>query len=291
MNINVIPEACKGCGICAQVCPMDALRMVAKSDAGEADFLPEELKELDNTYEAARYVDQMPLMNQVLFVFSKLYPGRHTLCPGCSEGTISLLTFFAAESLRNHPQGIETFYQGSRSCPRETGRPSSTCSTTGSTSTPSTRPVQPGVGAGQSLQFADVPVRPLRLRDGVGRGSGAKFSLDQAYVNGFKDVQTKIVVFAGDGAIYDIGNGPFNYALGEDYDITWVIYNNEGYMNTGAQKSGATRFGSDRSTSPIGTQTAGKSTLHRRIISQAMAISHVYAAKLTSTIRTTPSRS
>jgi pyruvate/2-oxoacid:ferredoxin oxidoreductase beta subunit len=110
---------------------------------------------------------------------------------------------------------------------------------------------------------------------------GSKFSLDQAYQNGYNDVLTKIIVFAGDGAIYDIGNGPFNYALGENFDITWVIYNNEGYMNTGAQKSGATRFGSDRSTSPIGTRFAGKTTLHRRIISQAIAISHVYAAKLT----------
>ena len=52
-------------------------------------------------------------------------------------------------------------------------------------------------------------------------------------------------------------------------------------MNTGTQKSGATRFGCDRSTSPIGEKYAGKTTLHRRIISQAMAISHVYAAKLT----------
>jgi pyruvate/2-oxoacid:ferredoxin oxidoreductase beta subunit/Pyruvate/2-oxoacid:ferredoxin oxidoreductase delta subunit len=282
MNINVIPEACKGCGICAQVCPTDALRMVAKSDAGEADFLPEELKELDNTYEAARYVDQMPLMNQVLFVFSKLYPGRHTLCPGCSEGTISLLTFFAAESLRNHPQGIETFYQGIKVLSERNrhavehmldhGFNIYTINAT---------------GCSQVSELAN-PYNSRMYQSGhYGFGTasaaalGAKFSLDQAYVNGFKDVQTKIVVFAGDGAIYDIGNGPFNYALGEDYDITWVIYNNEGYMNTGAQKSGATRFGSDRSTSPIGTQTAGKSTLHRRIISQAMAISHVYAAKLT----------
>ena len=105
--------------------------------------------------------------------------------------------------------------------------------------------------------------------------------MDQAYANGFNDVLSKIIVFAGDGAIYDIGNGPFNYALGENYDITWVIYNNEGYMNTGAQKSGATRFGCDRSTSPIGDKFAGKTTLHRRIVSQATAISHVYSAKLT----------
>ena len=110
---------------------------------------------------------------------------------------------------------------------------------------------------------------------------GAKFSLDQAYENNFNDVLTKIIVFAGDGAIYDIGNGPFNYALGENFDITWVIYNNEGYMNTGAQKSGATRFGCDRSTSPIGNKYAGKTNLHRRIVGQATAISHVYSAKLT----------
>jgi pyruvate/2-oxoacid:ferredoxin oxidoreductase beta subunit len=109
---------------------------------------------------------------------------------------------------------------------------------------------------------------------------GAKFSLDQAYINGYSDLLSKIIVFAGDGAIYDIGNGPFNYALGENYDITWVIYNNEGYMNTGAQKSGATRYGCDRSTSPIGQKYGGKTTLHRRIVSQAMGISHVYAAKL-----------
>jgi hypothetical protein len=41
-----------------------------------------------------------------------MYPGKHTLCPGCSEAVINLLTFYAAESLRNNPEGIATFYQG-----------------------------------------------------------------------------------------------------------------------------------------------------------------------------------
>jgi pyruvate-ferredoxin/flavodoxin oxidoreductase len=282
LNINVIPEACKGCGICAQVCPTDALRMVPKNEAAETDFLPEAYKEFDNTYEAARYVDQMPLMNQVLFVYSKMYPGRHTLCPGCSEGTISLLTFFAAESLRNNPQGIATFYQGIKVLSEKNRQAiehmldhgfniytinATGCSEVSELANPyNSRMYQSG-----HYGFGTASAAAL----------GAKFSLDQAYANGFKDVLTKIIVFAGDGAIYDIGNGPFNHALGEDFDITWVIYNNEGYMNTGAQKSGATRFGTDRSTSPIGTAVAGKNTLHRRIISQAMAISHVYAAKLT----------
>jgi pyruvate-ferredoxin/flavodoxin oxidoreductase len=282
LNINVIPAACKGCGICAQVCPSNALRMVAKPEVVSSDLLPEVFKEFDNTYEAVRYVDQLPLMQQVLFVFSKMYPGRHTLCPGCSEGNISLLTFYAAESLRNHPEGIATFYQGIKVLSEK-----------------NRRAIEHMLDHGFNIYTINATgcsevselVNPFNSRIyqsghyGFGTASaaalGAKFSLDQAYINGFKDVLTKIIVFAGDGAIYDIGNGPFNYALGENYDITWVIYNNEGYMNTGAQKSGASRFGSDRSTSPFGRKNAGKTTLHRRIISQAMAISHVYAAKLT----------
>lgn len=281
LNINVVPGACKGCGICAQICPNDALRMVPKSEISPRDLLPEMYKELDNTQELARYVDQLPIMQQVLFVFSKMYPGRHTLCPGCSEGTISLLTFFAAESLRNHPKGIATFYQGIKVLSEKNRRAIEhvldhgfniyTINATGCSQVSELgNPFNSRIYQAGHYGFGTASAAAL----------GAKFSLDQAYLNGFKDVLTKIIVFAGDGAIYDIGNGPFNFALGENYDITWVIYNNEGYMNTGAQKSGASRFGVDRSTSPIGTKHPGKMTLHRRIISQAAAISHVYAAKL-----------
>jgi pyruvate/2-oxoacid:ferredoxin oxidoreductase beta subunit/Pyruvate/2-oxoacid:ferredoxin oxidoreductase delta subunit len=281
MNIEADPSACKGCGVCALVCPTDALKMVDKSKLTPLDLLPDHYRTMDQTLELAPHVDRLPLNHQVLFVLSKLYPGKHTLCPGCSEGVINLLTFYAAESLRNHPQGIATFYQGLRILSEKNKRAiehmldySFNIYTINAT------------GCDQVSEL----VNPFNSRIyptghyGFGTASaaalGSKFSLDQAYVNRYNDVLTKIIVFAGDGAIYDIGNGPFNHALGENFDITWVIYNNEGYMNTGTQKSGATRFGTDRSTSPIGKKYAGKTTLHRRIISQAMAISHVYAAKL-----------
>ncbi len=281
MNIDVIPGSCKGCGICAHVCPVDALRMVAKSDIRPTDFLPEACRAYDMTREAARTVDKMSLMHQVLFVLSKLYPGRHTLCPGCSEGTISLLTFFAAESLRNHPKGIATFYQGIKVLSEKNrdaiehmldfGFNIYTINATGCSQVSElVNPFNSRIYQSGHYGFGTASAAAL----------GAKFSFDQAHENERGDGLTKVIVFAGDGAIYDIGNGPFNYALGENFDITWVIYNNEGYMNTGAQKSGATRFGTDRSTSPIGRRFAGKTTLHRRIMSQAMAISHVYAAKL-----------
>jgi pyruvate-ferredoxin/flavodoxin oxidoreductase len=282
MNINAVVDRCKGCGICAQVCPVDAFKMVDKARLNPEDLLPEKYHDLDNTYDAAQYVDRMPLNYQVLFVYSKMYPGKHTLCPGCGEGTINLLTFYALESLRNSPKGIETFYQGLKVLSDKNRRAIEHMIDRGFTIY--------NINATGCNQVSEL-VNPFNTRIyqsghyGFGTASaaalGAKFALDQSYANGFNDVLTKIIVFAGDGAIYDIGNGPFNYALGENFDITWVIYNNEGYMNTGAQKSGATRFGCDRSTSPIGEKFAGKRTLHRRIVAQATAISHVYSAKLT----------
>jgi pyruvate-ferredoxin/flavodoxin oxidoreductase len=282
LNINPDPAACKGCGVCAQVCPTDALKMVDKSDLEDEFFLPEACREWDNTANLVPYVDKLSLNHQVLFVFSKLFPGKHTLCPGCSEGVINLLTFYAAESLRNNPQGIATFYQGLKILSEKNKRAIEHMLDRGFNIY--------SINATGCDQVSEL-VNPFNTRMypaghyGFGTASaaalGAKFSLDQAYQNRHNSVLTKIIVFAGDGAIYDIGNGPFNHALGENFDITWVIFNNEGYMNTGMQKSGATRFGTDRSTSPIGKKYAGKTTLHRRIISQAMAISHVYAAKLT----------
>jgi pyruvate/2-oxoacid:ferredoxin oxidoreductase beta subunit/Pyruvate/2-oxoacid:ferredoxin oxidoreductase delta subunit len=282
LNINANPGSCKGCGICAQVCPTDALRMVTKSEVKDSDLLPEMYKDFDRTQALAPHVNELTTMQQVLFVLSKMYPGRHTLCPGCGEGTISLLTFFAAESLRNNPKGIATFYQGLKVLSEKSSHDLEhmldhgfniyTINSTGCSQVSElTNPFNSRIYQTGHYGFGTASAAAL----------GAKFSLDQAYLNGYKDVLTKIIVFAGDGAIYDIGNGPFNYALGENYDITWIIYNNEGYMNTGAQKSGASRFGVDRSTSPIGKRYAGKTTLHRRITAQASAISHVYSAKLT----------
>ena len=282
MNINADPAACKGCGVCAQVCPTDALKMVSKA-RGAGRGLPAGGLPGLGQYRRRRPVcrTRCPSITRCSSSFPSSIPGKHTLCPGCSEGIINLLTFFAAESLRNHPQGIATFYQGIKILSDRNKRTIDHMLDHGFNIY--------SINATGCDQVSEL-VNPFNTRMypaghyGFGTASaaalGAKFSLDQAHQNRYNSVLTKIVVFAGDGAIYDIGNGPFNHALGENFDITWVVFNNEGYMNTGMQKSGATRFGSDRSTSPIGKKYAGKTTLHRRIISQAMAISHVYAAKL-----------
>jgi len=120
LNINAIDDRCKGCGICAEVCPVDAFKMVDKAQVSAKDFLPEQYQNLDKTYDAARYVDRMALNHQVLYVFSKLYPGKHTLCPGCGEGTINLLTFFACVTA---PKVLRHFTRGSRFFRIKTGGP------------------------------------------------------------------------------------------------------------------------------------------------------------------------
>jgi len=59
-----------------------------------------------------------------------------------------------------------------------------------------------------------------------------------------------------------------------------AILSNLSLLRDGIAGAQAASSGSDRSTSPMGKKYAGKTTTHRRLISQAMTIPHVYAAKL-----------
>ncbi len=68
------------------------------------------------------------------------------------------------------------------------------------------------------------------------------------------------VVFAGDGATYDIGLQWLSGALERGHHFIYVCLNNEGYMNTGIQRSGATMMGTWTTTTPIGKKSPGKLT-------------------------------
>jgi len=66
------------------------------------------------------------------------------------------------------------------------------------------------------------------------------------------------LVFAGDGATYDIGFQWLSGALERGHRFVYVCLNNEGYMNTGIQRSSATLLGAWTTTTPAGNVQPGK---------------------------------
>ncbi|MBI2865747.1 MAG: pyruvate ferredoxin oxidoreductase [Chloroflexi bacterium] len=73
-----------------------------------------------------------------------------------------------------------------------------------------------------------------------------------------KEGEVTFLVFAGDGATYDIGLQWISGAVERGHRFVYVCLNNEAYMNTGIQRSGATPIGAWTTTSPVGSAMAGK---------------------------------
>ena len=71
-----------------------------------------------------------------------------------------------------------------------------------------------------------------------------------------KDV--KVVCFAGDGCLADVGFQPLSGAAERAENIIVICYDNEGYMNTGVQRSGTTPYLSWTTTTPVGKKKKGK---------------------------------
>ncbi len=283
-NINVIEQYCKGCGSCVKACKFDALSMNDKNTLNRDNILPEKIFDFDKSNIIAPFVKDSKILQKVMLKYSgqKFLPGGHSLCPGCGEGIIENLVFTAAEMVRKEPETITDLY---KSMPQLIKRFHAkgiqhmlehsfniyTINATGCAEVSClSNPYNARVYNAGHYGFGTASAAAL----------GARISLFSAFRNYYLDKLTKVLVFGGDGAFYDIGNQGLNFALGEHQDITWIVYNNEAYMNTGFQKSGASRFGSNRSTSPYGLELKGKEDFHRELVAQAMAIPGVYVARL-----------
>ena len=70
--------------------------------------------------------------------------------------------------------------------------------------------------------------------------------------------KTKFIAFGGDGGTYDIGIQSLSAAMGRGHDMTYVCYDNGGYMNTGIQRSSATPEFATTTTTPAGKVSNGK---------------------------------
>jgi len=61
-----------------------------------------------------------------------------------------------------------------------------------------------------------------------------------------------VVIYAGDGATYDIGLQALSGALERGDNFIYVCYNNQSFGNTGIQRSSATPYGAYTTTTPVG---------------------------------------
>ncbi len=95
-----------------------------------------------------------------------------------------------------------------------------------------------------------------------------------------KDKGIKFVVFAGDGATYDIGFQWLSGVLERGHRILYVCLNNEAYMNTGIQRSGATPKGTWTTTTPVGKVFLGKQENRKDLTTIVAAHNIPYVAQV-----------
>ncbi|MFN3568259.1 MAG: pyruvate synthase subunit PorB [Caldimicrobium sp.] len=74
-----------------------------------------------------------------------------------------------------------------------------------------------------------------------------------------------IVVFAGDGATFDIGLQFLSGALERGHNFIYICLDNEAYMNTGVQRSGGTPLFAHTTTSPAGKVIRGNVTWKKNL--------------------------
>ncbi|MBL7169789.1 MAG: pyruvate synthase subunit beta [Candidatus Aenigmarchaeota archaeon] len=88
-----------------------------------------------------------------------------------------------------------------------------------------------------------------------------------------------VVVYAGDGATYDIGFQSLSGALERGDNFIYVCYNNQSFGNTGVQRSSATPYGAYTTTTPTGKTSHVGNPKERKPLTKIVAAHGIpYAA-------------
>jgi len=115
-----------------------------------------------------------------------------------------------------------------------------------------------------------IPVMNIAFAASAACASGIRAGLRR------QGKETQVVVWAGDGATYDIGVASLSGAWERETDFLYICYNNQMYSNTGIQRSGATPFGAWTTTT-----WKGKEESEKDMIAIAMAHHLPYIATAT----------
>lgn len=241
-KIQLSPEDCTGCGVCAKTCPAlkKALEMVSAEEI------------LDSERKTYKYAVSLPQKKQTLFSddhakgcqFNKSYFEFPGACAGCGETPYIKLAsmLFGSRMLIANATGCSSIYAGSfPSCPfskNEKGQ---------------------GPAWANSL-FEDNAEFGLGLK----LGSLAKDGKDQS-----------VWIIGGDGWAYDIGYGGLDHVLASGENVNILVLDNETYSNTGGQSSKGTPMGSS-----VKLNENGKPTHKKNLGALAMTYGNVYVAQV-----------
>lgn len=125
--------------------------------------------------------------------------------------------------------------------------------------------------------FPSTPLKVSWIHNAIENASstaaGVRHGLD---MQGHRDMN--VVVYAGDGATYDIGFASLSAAAVKNERIIYICYNNQSYGNTGFQWSSSTPYGSETKTTPRGRANPLGTTYIQKDMIKIMGAHRVYAA-------------
>lgn len=241
-RIQVSPEDCTGCGVCANVCPAKdkALVMKMANENLEKEKKNYEILKTVKTEKETPFSTDLPKGLQ----FKDCYFGFSGACGGCGETPYIKLatTLFGKEMVIANATGCSSIYGGSYpSCPYlkdEEGK---------------------GPAWANSL-FED------NAEFGLGIKLGSKY--------GAKEKQS-VWIIGGDGWAYDIGYGGLDHVLNGKENVNILVLDTEVYSNTGGQASKATPRGA-----MVKFANSGKQTKKKDLVALAIASKNCYVAQV-----------
>lgn len=241
-RLQVSPEDCTGCGVCANVCP-------AKDKALVMKMANETLEQEKKNYQILKSIKsekETPFSTDLPkgLQFKDCYFGFSGACGGCGETPYIKLatTLFGERMVIANATGCSSIYGGSfPSCPYlkdENGK---------------------GPAWANSL-FED------NAEFGLGLKLGSKYSATE---------KQSVWIIGGDGWAYDIGYGGLDHILNSKENVNILVLDTEVYSNTGGQASKSTPRGA-----MVKFANSGKQTKKKDLVALAIASKNCYVAQV-----------
>ncbi len=247
-SLWIDPDRCKGCGVCVEVCgTRNALKMREKSPsqmksyAAGMEFIKSKLPPTSE-----EHISEKRMTDKYMMEHCWVSQGGAGSCAGCGEIT-AINMALTATAIK---------YSKNMAIVAATG-----CNTVYSSTYP--------------YNIFDVPWTNSLFENAPATAMGVRMRLDQ------QDKQdTKLWVFGGDGAMFDIGFQSLSRLLTTQMDINVLVLDTQAYSNTGGQASTASFLGQNSKMSVHGKSIPGKVERRKELGLLAMNHPDIFVAQV-----------